>query len=147
MTLLKTAYKEQVNSVSFIPWDWKKGKKDAKDAFRDVMVAQTNYVANCYVVPIHGITEDQMKILHCHLLDAPALKASNALKIPPFTEDGMSSARRFTLSQQSALSIVSLNSWTHSLLPRKPNFHLDGRNGWNCTLTKRAPGRPYLFDH
>jgi hypothetical protein len=75
MTLLKTAYKENVNSLGFVPWDWKKGKKAAKDAFRDAMVAQSNYVANCYVVPVHGITEVQMKLLKPRLLAAPAIES------------------------------------------------------------------------
>jgi hypothetical protein len=75
MTLLKTTYNNHVNSIGFIPWDWKKGKKEAKDAYRDAMVAQSNYVANCYVVPIHGITEDQMKILRPRLLAAPGIES------------------------------------------------------------------------
>jgi hypothetical protein len=42
-------------------------EKFNKDAYRNAMVAQSTFVANCWVVPVHGITKQQMITL-CPIL-------------------------------------------------------------------------------
>jgi hypothetical protein len=63
--LLKSTYNREGQKSRYVPWEM---KKHNKEGYRDAMVAQSTYVANCWAVPIHGITEEQMNLLRPLLL-------------------------------------------------------------------------------
>ena len=52
----------------YVKWAWRDRQPDV---FRDAMISQSKFLANCRTVPIHGITEDQMDALRSHLYASP----------------------------------------------------------------------------
>ena len=64
--LLKEGFRG--NSI-YIKYKW---RHTAVDFYRDVMILQTKYLADCMTVPVHGITEKQMIILAPKIISSPA---------------------------------------------------------------------------
>jgi hypothetical protein len=62
--LLKKTYCNEGNPL-YVPWN---AKSKDKACFLDAIKAQASFLPNCWVVPVHGVTESQMTHLLPHLL-------------------------------------------------------------------------------
>ena len=63
--MLKEAFK---GKTIYVKW---KLRHSTPETYADAMIAQSNYLADVYTVPIFGITEEQMKYLLPRLIDSP----------------------------------------------------------------------------
>ena len=78
--MLKKTYKGQ---NYYVPWSWKNSDPTTNSnaaTFRDAMKAQTSYVTNQWVIPLHGISERQMTIIRPRLMSLASVESIERTK-------------------------------------------------------------------
>jgi hypothetical protein len=75
--LLKKTYNGKGQKSMFVAWSF---KQQQKDAFRDAMIAQGTYLTSVWVVPVHGISIDQMKGIRPLLLATTSVNSVEQMK-------------------------------------------------------------------
>ena len=109
--MLKKAYR---NKNFYVPWSWKNSdpkKNSHAAAFRDAMTAQSHYMTNLWVVPVHGISEKQMDILQPTILKLTSVSSIEKTKATK-TEGKWAvlvKKSNFTIAKREVMTVLEKN--------------------------------------
>ena len=116
--MLKEAFK---GKTIYVKW---KLHHSTPETYADAMIAQSNYLADVYTVPIFGITEEQMKYLLPRLIDSPfCTSVEKTRKTESEGRWNLLTKRKKILLTQNITYVKlsqSLNNWYPKIYPTPP---------------------------